>query len=674
MEQLDEELERITHSTVMPDRLEEMFEALEHDPVLIRESLVRPLLADRLLRRAFAYDPGRHDAARREAAALAAGDLAGERSETVLEETVDAFLVREPATDGEGAPGVVHRIPKESFDDWWSAASEELRQSPMPGALPGGSSSPAVACGPDNVWLPMSRGIAPASAHSAIWTGTHMITWGSGGRQGGLYDPVTDSWRPVSTLGAPTGGILHTAVWTGNRMLIWGGNSSGGRYDPATDTWSPVNQAGAPSARQFHTAVWTGSEMIVWGGRAAGGDENSGGRYDPVADVWSPTSLTGAPFPREGATAVWTGDRMVIWGGVCRFSASGSCNEIYLNSGGLYDPATDSWVPTSMIGAARERTAHTAVWTGLEMLIYGGTGPVVRTGVGRFVPASNSWLPIAGSGTEPLPRGNHLAIWSGERMMVWGGGAGLHILNTGGIYNPFTLLWGPTTFVNAPSPRRDATMVWADGVAIVWGGSDPIVGQLSDGKRYVLSNSPDYDGDGFSTACDCDDAERTVYPGATEICDGFNNDCTHPDWPDLGRVDLADLDDDTFAVCHGDCDDGQVSVFPGAPELCDMVDNDCDGSLSPAELDADHDGWTPCDGDCSDGDPHVYPGALELPGDARDEDCNGQALCDPTATWDSPGAYLTCVTREVNDLVKAGLLSREEGNNLIRRATRLRPQ
>ena len=80
---------------------------------------------------------------------------------------------------------------------------------------------------------------------------------------GGRYDPATDSWRPTSTLNAPSVRASHTAVWTGSEMIVWGGGTfpdfnTGGRYDPATDSWRPTSTLNAPSARERHTAVWTG--------------------------------------------------------------------------------------------------------------------------------------------------------------------------------------------------------------------------------------------------------------------------------------------------------------------------------------------------------------------------------------------------------------------------------
>ena len=94
--------------------------------------------------------------------------------------------------------------------------------------------------------------------------------------------------------------------------------NSGGRYDPTADSWAATSVIDAPSARGFHTAIWSGTQMVVWGGSFWGltrTDLNSGGRYDPIADAWHPTSVVNAPEPRSNHTAVWTGREMVVWGG-----------------------------------------------------------------------------------------------------------------------------------------------------------------------------------------------------------------------------------------------------------------------------------------------------------------------------------------------------------------------
>jgi len=71
--------------------------------------------------------------------------------------------------------------------------------------------------------------------------------------------------------------------------------------------------------------------MIVWGGWSGAGVQiNTGGRYNPVTNAWSATSLVGAPDARYQHTAVWTGSEMIVWGG--------TGNGGVLNTGSRYNP------------------------------------------------------------------------------------------------------------------------------------------------------------------------------------------------------------------------------------------------------------------------------------------------------------------------------------------------
>ena len=108
--------------------------------------------------------------------------------------------------------------------------------------------------------------------------------------------------------------------------------------------------------------------MIVWGGYYYDGNDhyvNTGGRYNPDTDSWTTTNTTNAPVGRESHTAIWTGSRMVVWGG---FYADPFTHE--LNTGGKYDPNTDSWAPMITINVPAGRDSHRAVWTGSEMIIW----------------------------------------------------------------------------------------------------------------------------------------------------------------------------------------------------------------------------------------------------------------------------------------------------------------
>ena len=330
--------------------------------------------------------------------------------------------------------------------------------------------------------------------HASVWTGTEMIVWG-GGRQdpytslnsGGRYNPTTDAWVPTSQTGSvPAARTQHTAVWTGSEMIVWGPGNTGGRYIPSTDSWVTTSTgANVPVARSQHTAVWTGTEMIIWGGVSLFGDGlNSGGRYTPSTDSWSATSPgANVPAARSQHNAVWTGSEMIVWGGVVSFGFNST-------SGGRYSPATDSWAPTTLTGnAPLQRYNHTAVWTGSEMIVWGGVlpanGNITDTG-GRYNAATDSWIPTPLGANAPPWRYGHTAIWTGTEMIIWGGFDGQNQFNIGSRYNPSTNAWSLTsTGANVPTGRHWHSTVWTGSEMIVWGGSSL---NVNTGGRYKPSD------------------------------------------------------------------------------------------------------------------------------------------------------------------------------------------
>ena len=358
-----------------------------------------------------------------------------------------------------------------------------------------GRSQPAPTPGCDDSWTATSTTNAPSarSGPTAVWTGNGMIVWGgnsdgTGLNTGGTYYPATDSWDLVNTLDAPSGRDDHTAVWTGSEMIVWGGGGphgtiTGGRYNRSTDTWRSTTLTNAPTERIWHTAVWTQKEMIVWGGASfdIGGFFHylsSGGRYDPATDSWIATAGAGSPSRRDFHTAVWTGSEMIVWGGA--FESAGV--QLSLNTGGRYNPTTNTWMATATTDAPTGRLQHTAVWTGSEMIVWGGLediGVPLDTG-GRYDPVTDTWTTTSVT-NAPSARFGHTAVWTGSEMIIWGGlGQGNSPVNTGGRYNPATDTWTITNNTNAPELLSRHCAVWTGSEMVVWGGNSLV----NTGGRY----------------------------------------------------------------------------------------------------------------------------------------------------------------------------------------------
>ncbi len=480
--QLQAEMERMASHSKQPALLRELWAALGNDPFVIAECLARPALAERLLRN-WAENDERlagqsfDDWWQAEASAVASEVRPTEFAYRLPKLAAPAMT----CTDNTWTPTKAG-VPKGRSEHTAIWTGSEMIIFGGGGTLgSAGRYNPAT-----DTWAPMNDSEVRAK-HTAVWTGTEMIVWGgriSGVGElntGGRYNPATNTWVLTNTTNAPSVRFIHTAVWTGNEMIIWGGSGNnvrldtGGRYNPNTDSWTPTNTTNAPSGKSQHTAVWTGSLMIVWGG--AGGLQ-TGGRYNPASDSWAETSMTNVPAGRIDHTAVWTGTEMIVWGGI---------NTVFLNTGGRYNPTTDAWTATTLTNVPDARSVHTAVWTGSEMIVWGGGNNILpfylNTG-SRYNPALDKWTALTTT-NAPTARQIHTAVWTGTEMIVWGGaGTNVSGFNTGGRYNPSLGTWTPTNAVVEIEERTLHTSVWTGTEMIVWGGNTPSGGGTQTGGRY----------------------------------------------------------------------------------------------------------------------------------------------------------------------------------------------
>jgi hypothetical protein len=270
------------------------------------------------------------------------------------------------------------------------------------------------------VWRILAPGPAPRTLEgwdNAIWTGREMLIVGPGGT--GAYNPVTGTWRPVTQNMLAL--VSAVRVWTGRQEIFWGGGccgealADGAAYTPATNTWQALPRA--PLSARYATGVWTGTEVIIAGGMSPDTTMQvfaDAAAYNPATRTWR--KLPPMPEPRWGATAMWDGTEALFIGGTLAGARGPSANGVAFN------PAAGQW--RRLPAMEFNRSSFAAVWTGRQVLIWGGlTGPfqdqeIPPHGV-AYDPAANRWsaMPMA-----PLRgRSNPTAVWTGRQMIVWGG-------------------------------------------------------------------------------------------------------------------------------------------------------------------------------------------------------------------------------------------------------------
>ena len=236
----------------------------------------------------------------------------------------------------------------------------------------------------------------------------------------------------------------------------------------------------------------------------------------------------------------------------------------------------------------------------------------------------------------------------------------------------------PSAHVTDNTDCDDTTVLINPGETEVCNGTDDDCdGTIDVNAADALSYYADSDGDGFGAGgaiiecsqppntttndTDCDDSNSSIYPSASELCNGIDDDCD-------GTIDnglvlstfYTDNDGDGYGdftqpidACaeplgassdSTDCDDGDATVNPSATEVCNETDDNCDGQIDEGLLftayydDLDGDGYgdpasstsactqpsaTSSDNtDCDDGNANINPAVSELC-NGYDDNCDG---------------------------------------------------
>lgn len=172
--------------------------------------------------------------------------------------------------------------------------------------------------------------------------------------------------------------------------------------------------------------AWTGQELIVWGGvtrdRLVHAD---GAAYDPRAGRWRP--IPPAPqaqmLDKQDGGAVWTGQELLIWGGTTPVAAERFDGLMRRGDGLAYDPATHTWRRLPPPPSQLRPPSRPAVWTGHELLVVDADADHQVAGGGlrgaAYDPMADRWRLLA-----PSPRlsGGELLdrtiLWAGTRLLV----------------------------------------------------------------------------------------------------------------------------------------------------------------------------------------------------------------------------------------------------------------
>ena len=212
--------------------------------------------------------------------------------------------------------------------------------------------------------------------------------------------------------------------------------------------------------------MWTGEEILVCCGRIVGAGAPAGA-YDPEADQWR--DIPAPPISPAFAEAIWTGKEMLVFGGVGR---AGTTN---LVGGAAYNPVTDTWRWLADLPYGLERTADATIGAGV---VYAWPSPSqgsTKMPIAYDI-ASDEWLTLPNPPTS-APSSPSL-VWMGDKLFAYGAGSDSAggVIGVGVTFEPVGQMWrlapqAPLEPVS-PSEGTDASQkaVRVEGEVYIWTG------------------------------------------------------------------------------------------------------------------------------------------------------------------------------------------------------------
>ncbi len=476
------------------------------------------------------------------------------------------------------------------------------------GQLGTGASSASPSPQPRKVrGLPAIRMAAAGAAHSlALDVDGRVWAWGANGSgQVGNGQAGASVLAPFQVPGlsaiqaVAAGGQYSLALGTDGRVWAWGQNTEAqvGNGGTRAAVTAPTVVAGLPVIRAVaagrNHVLALGTDGRIWGwGQNTWGQVGTGNTQSPVV---APTQMANAPLAKAiaagGGHSLLIADdgpdsRLWAWGR----NDYGQVGNGVASSAPVLQPA---WVSNNVFVVT-----HIAAGDTFSLLIMADAGFVKAFG-------RNAQGQLGTGDTVDSP--NPVNVMVNGMQLAYG-----RAVAAGGNH-AFVLLDDcvqPTPIDPAKPP--------------VWGWGDNAQGQLAMGTTAAAATAPeasllriyhhDADADGFGSdtdylatrSCaqpaeyltdsgDCNDTNAAVRPGASDVCDGVDNNCDGA--VDDGQTRLTwyrDQDGDGYGnistatqncqqpaghvTVAGDCDDSNANIRPGAAEVCDEVDNNCNGT------------------------------------------------------------------------------------------------
>ncbi|HJQ96727.1 MAG TPA: putative metal-binding motif-containing protein [Candidatus Polarisedimenticolaceae bacterium] len=424
--------------------------------------------------------------------------------------------------------------------------------------------------------LRVTNAVFSSDKPSLVWNGTDFGMFYKDSRNGGqeLF------FSRVSVTGAKIGGDSNLlpgfqstsprAVWTGSEYgVVWEDGSVVGfrRFDRnGAPIGTEVVLGGTSPGAFTPDIVWTGKEYgIVWAQYVVT-PEIFFTRLAPDATplIPNPVQLSLGNNPSDPRLA-WNGTHYgVVWQGSSAAQTvffrrvapldvkTGTIVELTPGTGGSFAPAIAA-------GGTDWGVAYADYRNGFDSEIYFSRVNAAGAEVGSDTRVTNA------TGASMAPS----IAWSGSE---WG--IACEDYRSGDSEQWFARVTAAgakigTDFrvTTAGDTSQQGSLVWAGGKYALAYSDYRNSGEQEIYFTRIGCDCVNGDGDAFTSCEDCDDGRAATFPGATQVCDGFNNNCNDVNWPITSEV---DADADTFLAC-ADCNDASNAVWTAPGEVRSLL-------------------------------------------------------------------------------------------------------